>query len=116
MKNPRPLIFVIFGALIVIGAVLILQPFLNPPQMIPPRLEPPNALPAGDVPFPNIVRVKVGEARAAHETYQVVFVDVRDRDAYQRGHIPGALALPLDELENRLGELDKQQWIIAYCT
>ncbi len=35
----------------------------------------------------------------------VVPVDVRDASAFGRAHIPGALNLPFDELENRLAEL-----------
>jgi len=30
--------------------------------------------------------------------------------------ITGAINIPLAELESRLGDLDKLQWIITYCT
>lgn len=116
MKNSRLPVFIGFGALIVIGTALLLWPFLNLPQMIPPRFQEPTDLPPGAAPYPNVKRLKVGDARAAYEAKQAVFIDVRDKASYDRGHIPGALSLPLSELDNRLGELDKQQWIIAYCT
>ncbi len=117
MKNSRNWVLLGFGVLIVIGAALILQPFLNPPQLIPPPTLPPLTVPPpGAVPDPDVTRITPGNARAAHVLQQAVFVDVRDKDAYQRGHIPGALSIPLSELENQLGELDKEQWIIAYCT
>ncbi len=116
MKNSRNWILIIFGALVVIGGVLILQPFLNPPQTTAPGAPEPTDLPAGAVPDPDIVRISVGNARAAQVTKQAVFVDVRDKDSYARSHITGALSIPLSELGNRLGELDKEQWIITYCT
>jgi hypothetical protein len=30
--------------------------------------------------------------------------------------VSGALSIPLDQIENRLDELDTSQWIITYCT
>jgi rhodanese-related sulfurtransferase len=45
-----------------------------------------------------------------------VFLDVRYAEDYAAGHIPGALSIPLTELETRLGELDRTDWIITYCT
>lgn len=45
----------------------------------------------------------------------VMFLDVRPEDEYHAGHLPGALNIPLDELEQRLIELPKDQEIIAYC-
>jgi hypothetical protein len=119
MKNSRNLIIIGFGALIVIGALLILAPVLNPPASIPissSRQATPTELPASDVPYPDVVRVTVGNARAAQVTKQAIFVDVRDQESYARSHIAGALSIPLDVLEERLGELDKEQWIITYCT
>jgi len=45
----------------------------------------------------------------------VTILDVRPRDEYNAGHIPGALCIPLDELEDRLAELPAKQQIVAYC-
>jgi hypothetical protein len=63
-----------------------------------------------------IARVSLVDAKDALEAGAAVFVDVRDPGSYAAGHIPGALSMPLDELEQRLGELDPQAWIITYCT
>jgi rhodanese-related sulfurtransferase len=51
-------------------------------------------------------RVKTGE---------VTVLDVRPVEEYRAGHIPGALCIPLGELEGRLRELPKQREIVAYC-
>ena len=42
-------------------------------------------------------------------------LDVRPPDEYGAGHLPGAINIPLGELEERLGELDPGQEIVAYC-
>ena len=34
---------------------------------------------------------------------------------YTAGHIPGAVSVPLDELEHRLGDLPADVEIVAYC-
>lgn len=46
---------------------------------------------------------------------EVVVLDVRPPEEYQAGHIPGALSVPLDELEQHLSELPRDQEIVAYC-
>ena len=70
----------------------------------------------GDIPFSQIPRVEVTTAKNAYETGQAVIVDVRDKVYYDGGHIPGAISIPLSEIESRLGELDQSDWIILYCT
>jgi hypothetical protein len=42
--------------------------------------------------------------------------DARSRSSYDTGHIPGAISLPLDELENRLSEVSRERLAIFYCT
>lgn len=46
---------------------------------------------------------------------QVTVVDVRPADEFAAGHLPGAVNLPLDELEKRLGQLPTEQEVVAYC-
>jgi rhodanese-related sulfurtransferase/DNA-binding HxlR family transcriptional regulator len=45
----------------------------------------------------------------------VVLVDVRPAEEYAAGHIEGARSVPLEELEEQLGELPAGHEIIAYC-
>lgn len=45
----------------------------------------------------------------------LVVVDVRPREEYDSGHLPGARSIPLDELEERLRELPRRREIVAYC-
>jgi len=66
--------------------------------------------------YPEIIRVSLAEAKAAFDLGSALFVDVRSVEAYQGRHISGAVNIPLNELEARLGELDNTRWIITYCT
>lgn len=45
----------------------------------------------------------------------VTVLDVRPAREYSAGHIPGAINLPLGDLEKRLGEMPEDREIIAYC-
>lgn len=58
-----------------------------------------------------------GDTKVSHlaDLAGAALLDVRTRAEYDRGHIPSALNLPLDELRERLGEIDRGQRIIAYC-
>jgi len=45
----------------------------------------------------------------------VTVLDVRPEGEYQQGHLPGAINIPLAELENRLSQFNPAQQIVAYC-
>lgn len=59
-------------------------------------------VPAGDL----LERIRRGE---------VTVLDVRPPEEYAAGHLPGAVNIPLEELERRLGELPKDREVVAYC-
>ena len=42
-------------------------------------------------------------------------LDVRPKEEYTAGHIPGAISIPLKELQLRLADLPRDQEIVAYC-
>ena len=49
------------------------------------------------------------------ESGEVVVLDVRPRLEFDAGHLPGALSMPLPELEQRLKELPSNVNVVAYC-
>ncbi len=59
--------------------------------------------------------VGAGELARLVESGAVTIVDVRPFDEYQAGHIPGAISIPVEELEGRLAELPRDREVIAYC-
>lgn len=45
----------------------------------------------------------------------VLVLDVRPPEEYAAGHLPGAVNIPIRELEGRLASLPKRKEIVAYC-
>ena len=45
----------------------------------------------------------------------ITVLDVRPPEEYQAGHLPGAVNIPLSELEGRLSKLPKSKEVVAYC-
>ncbi len=46
---------------------------------------------------------------------RLVVLDVRPKDEFDAGHLPGAVSIPLPELERRLKQLPKNRQVVAYC-
>jgi glyoxylase-like metal-dependent hydrolase (beta-lactamase superfamily II)/rhodanese-related sulfurtransferase len=69
---------------------------------------------AAVVPFMSLEELKT---RIAREGCDLIILDVRERDAYEAGHIPGARLLPRGQLELRASEdlPDPTRRILAYC-
>lgn len=42
-------------------------------------------------------------------------VDVRNPGEFAGGHAPGSVNIPLPELGQRAGELDRNRWVIVCC-
>jgi ArsR family transcriptional regulator len=55
------------------------------------------------------------ELRARLRDGLVTLLDVRPADEFAAGHLPGAVNVPLAELERRLAELPPDREIVAYC-
>ena len=67
--------------------------------------------------FKSVSTWTAGEVRAflrerSDGTYNLI--DVRQPEEYKSGHLPGARLLPLAELANRLGDLDRSRPTITY--
>ncbi|MFQ5706893.1 MAG: ArsR/SmtB family transcription factor [bacterium] len=45
----------------------------------------------------------------------VIVLDVRPAEEYAKGHIPGALSIPLSQLKKRLDEIPQNREVVAYC-
>ncbi|SFT93998.1 transcriptional regulator, ArsR family [Actinopolyspora lacussalsi subsp. righensis] len=45
----------------------------------------------------------------------VIVLDVRPREEYEAGHIPGAVSIPLEELAGKLDTIPADQEVVAYC-
>lgn len=105
-RSNLPLILVIAGGLLIVGSfgILLLSRPGAPAQS-------PSGTPGV---FPEVPRVSLTDAKAALDSGEAIFVDVRSSQAFEDAHIPGALSIPEGELATRLEELDPQLWIIPY--
>ena len=108
-NTPIPFLFLISG-----GLLLIVAAFMLANQI--PTAAPPSDIAAEEEIYPEIPRASIDETKAALDSGSALVVDVRSAEAYQGSHISGAINIPLEELEARLGELNKAEWIITYCT
>ena len=46
---------------------------------------------------------------------EVTGIDVRPKEEYRAGHLPGAVSVPLAELKRRIASLPKDKDVVAYC-
>ena len=130
MKRTRPFLLAIFILLLTSLACNALLPqvestpvstlaatqILVPTQVTEPVSTQPQAnLPETDAEVP---RVSVDQAKAAFDSGEAVIVDVRGAEAYARSHIAGALEVSLSAIQTDPANLplDKNKWIITYCT
>jgi rhodanese-related sulfurtransferase len=48
-------------------------------------------------------------------TKNLQLIDVRTPDEFAEGHLAGAKLIPVQEIEKRLSEIDKQKPVLLYC-
>jgi len=59
--------------------------------------------------------VPANELLARAKKGLVTVLDVRPPEEYAAGHVPGAINVPLEKLEDYLAKLPKKREIVAYC-
>lgn len=59
--------------------------------------------------------VTAGELLQRARAGQVTVLDVRPIEEFVAGHLPGAVNIPIGELERRLAELPRGKEVVAYC-
>ncbi len=103
-RNPLPILLLGIGGALLIAIAILLLP---QPEPVAPTVIPGTPLAS---------RVSLAEAKTAFDEGSAVFLDVRSAESYQAAHIPGAISIPELDLPTRYTELDKNTWIITYCT
>ena len=61
---------------------------------------------------------EVGAAEAQERRSEALFVDVREREEWEEGVVPGAIHVPRGQLESRIEGLvpDRSREIVLYCS
>jgi hypothetical protein len=84
----------------------------SPAGTIPTQDPNAAAQPNSDVP-----RMPLEEFKALYDdpAKRPIILDVRAKEAYDEGHIEGAISFPEVDVDTRISELPKDRLIIAYC-
>jgi rhodanese-related sulfurtransferase/DNA-binding transcriptional ArsR family regulator len=59
--------------------------------------------------------ISAGELLQRTKQGLVTVLDVRPSEEYEAGHLPGAMNIPLKDLEQHLDRLSHSQEVVAYC-
>lgn len=70
-----------------------------------------NLLASGDA----VEHVDYGELLGRLTRGEVVVIDVRPREEFDAGHLPGAVSIPIEELRERIEMLPRDKHVVAYC-
>lgn len=96
-KRSFPILWIALTLLLIVGAVIVI-----------PRLTTGNTTTA----LPDEVSVtRAAELRDSG----VMMLDVREPEEWNQAHIPGAVLIPLGELQSRLSEVPANQPVVVYC-
>jgi ArsR family transcriptional regulator len=93
---------------VVVGVLFVLTAAAGRAQQAPGHAAP-DAIP----------RLRLEQFRPQHAAGLVLVVDVRDEFVYRMGHIPGALNVPLAEIDRRAGEVRGRAGrkpVVTYCS
>ena len=105
-----PVLLIAFGAVLIIGSLVWFFVASGP------LAQPTTASEVQDIPYPEIARIGIKDAKAAFELGNSVFIDTRGERLYAEGHIPGAIVFTGEEPLSSLDQIDRSAWIITYCT
>jgi 3-mercaptopyruvate sulfurtransferase SseA len=107
-QNRRPITLLLIGFLLMAGAIAL--------WIFDPGGGSPTPSQDTNIPFPEIARTSLSDAKSAYEAGSAVFLDVRTAPEYAQRRIPGSVNIPLDELPDRLGELNPEDRFLTICT
>lgn len=123
MQRTRYILFITLLAASILSACSAQPATQASPTAVPtPTLQPGRGITSDEQQLPlteaEVPRVSLEEAKAALDSGAAILVDVRSPNAFEESHIAGAISVPLGQIERDLTQvpLDKDQWIITYCT
>lgn len=107
--NPNIRIGILVGsALLLLTAILIFTRMQGDKQTVN----------SNQTPLPNnrvLSRIGLVQAHNTWSARTAIFLDLRPNSAFARTHIPGAISIPVEEIESRYEELPDDQMIISYA-
>ena len=74
-----------------------------------------KATPSPAQPLEDARRISRDEAIKMVKQKKAIYVDVRSKESFDEGHLPGAINIPLSELGGRYKDLPSGKFLITYC-
>ncbi|HUP47700.1 MAG TPA: rhodanese-like domain-containing protein [Thermoanaerobaculia bacterium] len=106
-------------AILVTAAAVLMTATFATAQRLPPKPSGPAAMdrqaPSTEPAVAAARRITREDAIKLVREEKAVYVDVRSKDSYDKGHIKGALSIPNSQLLSRLKELPQGKTVITYC-
>lgn len=59
--------------------------------------------------------ISLAELNERMEKGEVLLLDVRPKEEYEKAHIPGAVSVPMEDLKDKLSTLPTNCDVVAYC-
>ncbi|MEI2358932.1 ArsR/SmtB family transcription factor [Mesobacillus zeae] len=59
--------------------------------------------------------ITLSELKDRMDKGEVLLLDVRPKEEYEKSHIPGAVNIPIEELDDKLSSLPANFDVVAYC-
>jgi hypothetical protein len=116
-----PIIVGLVVIAVIVGAILSIETQRRPGTAVAAS-NTAAPLATSSIPYPNVPRISVQEAKDRLDKGEIVLVDVRSKGSYDKAHAVGALSIPETEIEARLDELTgakastDRPLIVLYCT
>lgn len=85
-------------------------------KMATPAVQQPGTDEHGHTEGDDAPRISLADAKKAFDDGSAVFIDTHIKNAYDAGHIPGAINITVAELELKFNTIPKGKPIIAYCS
>jgi rhodanese-related sulfurtransferase len=101
------------AAFVPVGAVLLLH--VMPTFAGEPGVTTPASSAATTVESTHEISRTAFSERWARGHQNLTVVDVRSTEEFAAGHVPGAINIPVDQLETRMSELKSGDEIVVYC-
>ncbi len=107
------------GSLVILASLLLVTSCGTPPSDARVSEEPRSAERREETATGSVPRISLEDfvsVLTKPEESSVIVIDVRSRESFQRGHIPGAISIPLNDLGKRVPEISRDASIVTYCT
>lgn len=74
------------------------------------------ATPPQQVPYPNVARISLADAKKAYDAGLAVLVDTHSPEMFANERIEASINMPFNEVESYLSKMPKDKMIITYCS